>query len=89
MFRPRAVRSKRWARIISFSERMLRRCVSSEEGRGLELIRRLNLPRDEEEKVYAGNARDGKVGRVSARGWSAMTVIGTNRISRHVRYFGS
>ena len=50
---------------------------------------RLNLPRDEEEKVYAGNARDGKVGRVSARGWSAMTVIGTNRISRHARYFGS
>ncbi len=24
---------------------------------GVELIRRLNLPRDEEEKVYAGNAR--------------------------------
>jgi len=24
---------------------------------GVELIRRLNLPRDEEEKVYTGNAR--------------------------------
>ena len=64
---------------------MLRRCVSSEEGRGLELIRRLNLPRDKEEKVYTGNAR--RLVKLDARlpGWSAMTVIGTNRTSRHVR----